>query len=61
MVKKVYPQINEYLKKTDTINAGEVPGFMEVYKCAREDKKLEVIVPVENGEQFRSLWSKNNN
>ncbi len=45
MVKKVYPQIHDYLKKQD-VNESDISGIMEVYKCVRSDKKIEIIVPL---------------
>lgn len=36
-------------------------GMMEVYKCVRSDKKIEIIVPLENQEQFRLLCGGGNN
>jgi len=58
MVKKVYPQINEYLKKSD-IDKSQISGIMEVYKGVRYNKKIEIIVPLDNQVQFLSLYDKN--
>lgn len=47
MIKKVYPQINEYLKKRD-YDENQMSGMMELYKFLRSDKKIQIIVPLEN-------------
>lgn len=54
----MYPQINEYLKKSD-IDKSQISGIMEVYKGVRYNKKIEIIVPLDNQAQFLSLYDKN--
>ena len=45
MVKNVYPKIKEYLQKLN-IDKSKMSGIMEMFKCVRSDKKIEIIVPL---------------
>jgi hypothetical protein len=45
MIKKVYSELGQYLKKNEITN---IKGVLEIYHCQGKNKNIETCIPLEN-------------